>query len=160
MPDKFPSDRVNSKVIDSPIGPSRVTCLGRGFPCLGIMQQHVPWCVLEDGFVFDPFDIYGSRSVPLDIARRAHALVLFLKFFGINGIEHADIKPECVEDWSKDYAIIENYYSPWGEETEGHYFDGEQCRYDLEKTIKDFFLMDPSVKLEFYRGKDELEITR
>lgn len=162
----FPKDRRGENAIECPCKPGRVHSVERGFPAVGIVLQRVPWCVLEGGFTFDPFDIRGSlpdATGRVDVARRSRSLVAFLKNFGINDITHCDIRAACEEEWSDGYAIVGEAYSPWGDGVESEYFDNERCVEDFRAAIREFFACDPSVEVRFsdFRGApDEIEFVR
>jgi hypothetical protein len=78
---KFPKDRHRSRAISSPFGPGLITVNGGPgpFPEFGNSMRTVLWCVMEDGYVYDPLDIQGSLpddGENVDIQRRTRSLVL------------------------------------------------------------------------------------
>ena len=118
---------------------------------------------MEDGFVYDPFDIHGSAVAEggrVDIARRARSLVAWLRNFGINEITHGDISAECEEEWGEDYAIVCDAYGPWGEGTESDYFDHDRCMEDFKNAVREFFACDPSVVVTFQQRPLRLQRDR
>lgn len=165
----FPRDRLKRKAIECPTnrGEGIVNSLGNGgFPQVGGMCETVPWCILEDGFVYDPLDIHGSRPGEdgrVDIARRTRSLISLLRNFSNGDITHPDARAECEDEWSPDYAIICDAYSPWGDGVYSDYFDHDRCLEDFIKLVRDHFACDPTVKVHFHNvphGSNEIEITR
>jgi hypothetical protein len=171
---QFPRSYLNTQATHSSKGPGRVTAIGRGLPCIGLFQEHAYWAVMEDGYIFDPFDAFGSlphSGSKIHIFRRAISLASVLKFIGINGIEHPDthayyMDSECEKDGHIDpshYALIGSAYCPWGPGIGENYFDDDQCLEDFRDFVVEFFACDPTVKLDFScvpYGSNEIEITR
>lgn len=168
MLEGFPKEKIGQKVINSPskYPHGRAGHHYGPFPTVGMAGEQVPWLVLEDGWVYDPFDIYGSipkEGELIDIARRTRALVAFLRNFGVEDITHSDIQAECEDEWNNDYAIVCDAYTPWGDGVDSGYFDDDQCIYDFKEAVTDFFSSDSSVRVIFHNlqyGSNEIEIIR
>lgn len=92
----------------------------------------------------------------VNIAERMRELIPLLRA-GINGIEIPDVSPECEDEWSEDYAIVQDAYpDTWDQ---GDYFDGSRFYADYKEFVRDHFAEDPSVIVEFH-GSDEIEAYR
>lgn len=165
----FPKEKVGHMVIDGPKlsvrYPLMVYSVGMGgFPELACGIR-VPWLVTKYEFVYDPFDIYGSRAVSgrLDIGRRMRALIAVLRNFGIEDITHSDISAECEDEWGENYAIACDCYTPYGDGTDSDYFDNDRCVEDFIKYVREFFAADPTAHVGFHNlqyGSNEIEVTR
>jgi hypothetical protein len=120
----------------------------------------------------------------MNIANRMRELLTEIKsgkHESFNGNTIPDVEPECEDDWSEDYAIIQNVYwifdlSPEVEQ----YFDGPQFRYDFEMYLKSFFEIPggepvllirfhektqktidvPTIVIDFRDGAQEVEVYR
>ncbi len=64
-----------------------------------------------------------------------------------------DLKPECLDSWTENYAIVYGLYLCGDMESE--YFDEDSFRYDYEKYVKSLF---PECTIRVYWQSQEIEV--
>lgn len=94
----------------------------------------------------------------IDIGKRAKKLVDALVLGKKNGYGAVDARAESPEEWSKDYAIIQDVdYEPM--EDEQPYFDRDAWKKDMEIIVDEVFLKGCKESVAFLHGRDELKVT-
>jgi len=93
----------------------------------------------------------------MNIATKAHELREVLSKEGVNGVRLEDIKPECEEDWSEDYAILGDAYPDPDKEFYNE-FAAADFRWDLQNFIEKFF--EEKAEIKIYPTCNEIEIMR
>ena len=102
----------------------------------------------------------------IDIAAAMTDLLRVLETEGINDMKFPDAKAESKEDWTPDYAIIQDVYYDDFMMDDGmrNYFDSSQLIYDLKQMTRARFADDPTVTVGFYgedcMGISEIEVYR
>lgn len=71
---------------------------------------------------------------------------------GLDDIDFPSIRPECIDEWSENYAIVKDVYYDY---PESDYFDHDRFRQDYENMVKVLF---PGCKVAFYWQSQEIEV--
>lgn len=113
----------------------------------------------------------GTQGGIMNLSEQMTKLIDEFRVNGFNEVDIPDIKPECNQSWSEDYAIAYNFYY---DADEHPYFDYPQFRYDLEQFIKGYFKADHlileakqpanrkigDIVVGVYYGSQEIEVFR
>lgn len=88
----------------------------------------------------------------MNIAERMRQVLPKLRKF--NDVELPDIKPECKDDWSEGYAIVQDVYIDHGFD-ESEYFDADRFWSEYQAMVKGLF---PGMTVQFHMRSQEIEV--
>lgn len=72
----------------------------------------------------------------MNVAEKMRELLPILRA-GVNGIGCPEVRPECEDQWSENYAIVQTFY--WDTPLDNDYFDEPRFRFDTENVIREHF---------------------
>jgi len=85
----------------------------------------------------------------INIAEKMKALVKHLRNEGVGGIRYPDIAPQCVDEWSEDYATVCNAYADTYM-IEHDFFDYSQLHYEFKQLVRSCFKDETDITVGFY----------